>query len=158
MITEIVSITIAVISLIVAYLQFKHNKKIDHNKQLADNLNKLWSDEEIRSVIQMLEYNDTWYNEGFHGSPLEIKVDKTLQFLSHICFLRKNGILNDTEFDAFEYELKHLFQNKSVINYLSFLFHFSQRALANGQSSPFPFKDLLEYGIDNNLVDKSLFI
>ena len=111
---------------------------------------RLWSDEEIRTTVYMFEYEDSWYKDGFKDSETEIKVDKTLQYLSYICYLYKQGIIKENEFNIFEYEISRLFQNESAIRYLRFLPSFSKIAVgkADGEA-PCPFQDLLDYGLEH---------
>lgn len=158
MVIEIISLIIGAGGLCFGLYQFYQNSKIKRADQLNSIIFRIWSDEEIRSVIQLWEYNNTWYEpSSFHGSPEETKIDKTLQYLSYVCYLYKTKLLSKSEFATIEYEIVRALKNKSVIKYLQFLYLFSKTALSDKKSIPFPFQDLLDYGLENNLISKESF-
>ena len=71
-------------------------KKADYINELTD---KIRTDPIIRDTLYILDYGKPWYSIEFHfGSPMEVKVDKTLSYFSYICYLRNQRIISDTEF------------------------------------------------------------
>ena len=53
-------------------------------------------------VVKKIIYKK-WYSESFHQSgELELKVDKTLSYFSYICYLKRQKIITDKEFDFFK--------------------------------------------------------
>lgn len=154
---ELFSIVIAFCGFAFGLYQFHENSKIKRAETLSKLIFRLWSDEEIRSVVNMFEYNDNWFDTDFHGTEKEIIIDKTLQYLSFICYLYKHGILQEDEFNLFRYEISHLFKNRSAIKYMEYLFSFSRSELGKGDGIPFPFKALLSYGLENNLIKGEVF-
>ena len=158
MITEIISLVLGAAGLCFGLYQFYQNSKIKRAEQLNSIITRIWSDDEIRSVIQMWEYNDSWYEpSSFHGSARETKIDKTLQYLSYVCYMYKMKLLHENEFATIEYEIVRALKNKSVIEYLQFLYSFSKCAVSDNRTIPFPFIDLLNYGLDKSIISKELF-
>ena len=99
-----------------------------------------------------------WYYESFHQSgELELKVDKTLSYFSYICYLKRQKIITDKEFDFFKYEVERILMNQQVQDYFYNLYHFSKKF-----KTPFTFKYLFEYGekgkmFDDDFYDKSAY-
>lgn len=106
----------------------------------------------------MFDYGEEWYSMQFHGSgELELKVDKTLSYFSYICYLKRQKIISNKEFDFFKYEVERILMNQQVQDYFYNLFHFS-----NKFGTPFTFKYLFEYGkkrkmFENNFYDKNAY-
>ena len=88
---------------------------------------------------------------------MELKVDKTLSYFSYICYLKRQKIISNKEFDFFKYEVERILMNQQVQDYFYNLFHFS-----NKFGTPFTFKYLFEYGkkrkmFENNFYDKNAY-
>ena len=67
---------------------------------INDLIEKIRTDEYIKDVVYMFDYNKKWYSESFQQSgELELKVDKTLSYFSYICNLKRQKIITDKEFD-----------------------------------------------------------
>ena len=106
----------------------------------------------------MFDYDKKWYSRQFHESgELELKVDKTLSYFSYICYLKRQKIISNKEFDFFKYEIERILMNQQVQDYFYNLYHFS-----NELGTPFTFKYLFEYGkkrkmFDDNFYDKNAY-
>lgn len=151
---EIISVTTGIVGLVFGLYQYYRNSKDRRSLRLNELIFRLWSDEEIRSTIQLFEYDTTWYhNCSFVSRDTETRVDKTLQYLSYICYLKKQGVITQNEFNVFEYEISRLFHNRCVKEYLDFLLSFSRSEFGdNTGKPPFPFHDLLDFGRRNNYI------
>ena len=68
---ELFSIVIAFCGFAFGLYQFHENSKIKRAETLSKLIFRLWSDEEIRSVVNMFEYNDNWFETDFHGTEKE---------------------------------------------------------------------------------------
>ena len=154
MVLEFISVCIGVSGLVFGLYQYYAANKVRRSEILSELIFKLGSDEEIRSAIYLFEYDNCWFNGSFRDSETEIKVDKTLQYLSYICYLYEQRIIKKNEFNVFEYEIARLFQNDCTIDYFNFLKGFSEDVVGkrNGKA-PFPFQDLLDFGIENGYID-----
>lgn len=118
-------------------------------------------DADIRDFIQQVEYNSFVFDSGFQGSQLEHKADKTLEYLSYICYLKEEHLIGEKEFAFVKYEIVHLLSNRDVVRYLRFLYHFSCGVLKQ-QPGPAPiadvtFKQLISYAYKNHYIDDSFF-
>lgn len=133
-----------------AGLQWKNNIRFERARYMEQLIEKITTDEDIVDVLFMIEYSEKWYTENFHGNKnLELKVDKTLSFLSYICYLRVKKIITEAEFEFFKYQLVHTLSDTQVEDYLYNLYHFTQK-----YCTEMTFRYLLEYAISNNLFDK----
>ncbi len=152
-IISIASLFFAVVGGIFAYIQWKEsvrNKRADYINDLTE---KIRTDEDIREIIYMLEYDEFVYDETFHGSgETERKIDKTLSHFSYICYLQKTNQITKVEFGFFKYEIERIITNPQIEEYLFNLYHF-----ANKTSTPITFKYLFEYGKKHNLFDEEFF-
>ena len=122
-------------------------------------LEKMRFGPDIKEVMYLFDYNDDWYNMGFHDNKtLEPKVDKALSYLSYICYLRKQRIISKREFCFFEYQINRTLMNSQTQDYLYNLYHFAQRSKASISFSP-----LIVYGkkakiITDDFYDKTSYI
>lgn len=143
---------------IFGYFQWRKNVRLKRAGYINELIEKIRTDNYIKDVIYMFDYNKEWYSEQFHGSgELELKVDKTLSYFSYICYLKKQRIISDVEFDFFKYEVERILMNQQVQDYFYNLHHFSKRF-----DTPFTFKYLFEYGkkekmFDDNFYDKKAY-
>ena len=156
MIVGVITAFCALGTLLFGVYQYSQYSKVKRSETLSKLVFKLWSDEEIRSIIYLFEYDNNWY-DNYHNTSKEVLIDKTLQYLSFICYQQKHGIIKEEEFEMFEYVIKRVFNNKSAIQYFSFLYSFSSNNLSNVEHVPFPFQNLLNYGLENGLIDSNKF-
>lgn len=80
-------------------------------------------------------------------------MDKTLSYLSYICYLVKEKHINKSDFMILEYEVNRACISPSVKCYLWNLYHFSA-----SQKAKCSFQHLIEYGIQNGLINESDFM
>lgn len=151
-ISSIVSTLILLTGTTLAYFQWKKNilfKKAEYVNELTE---KIRTDEDIKNVIYILEYDETWYNNKFHGSKFEVQMDKTLSYFSYICYLGEKKLLSKEEFQFFNYELVRIIENLQLQDYFYNLYHFSQK-----NKTKMTFEYLFDYGKKNKVFDKDFF-
>lgn len=145
-----------IVSVILAVVQWRRNSKLKRADYINDLIEKIRSDDDIRSVIYMIDYsgdNYIWYNEDFHKSgELERKVDKTLSYFSYICYLKYKKIISNDEFKFFKYEIERILKNSQVKEYFYNLYHFSEKF-----SVPLTFNYLFEYGVKMNIYEEEFY-
>lgn len=152
-ITSIISIILVIIGGVFGYYQWLKNMKLRRAGYINELTEKIRTDEMIRDVVYLFDYVKEWYSGEFHDSgEQELKVDKTLSYFSYICYLKRQKIITDVEFDFFRYEVERILTNKQVQDYFYNLYHFSDRF-----NTPFTFKYLFEYGNDRKLFDEDFF-
>lgn len=157
-IASVFSVVLVILGGIFGYYQWRKNVLLKRAGYINDLTEKIRADNYIKDVIYMFDYNKKWYSMQFHGSgELEFKVDKTLSYFSYICYLKRQKIISNKEFDFFKYEVERILMNQQVQDYFYNLYHFS-----NKFGIPFTFKYLFEYGkkrkmFDNNFYDKNAY-
>ena len=148
-----ISLLLVIIGGLFAYHKWRRDialKKADYINELTD---KSRTDPIIRDTLYILDYGKPWYSIEFHfGSPMEVKVDKTLSYFSYICYLRNQRIISDTEFKFFKYKLVKILVNRDVQDYLYNLYHYTKKL-----NLPLSFQCLVEYGEEHNLFDPDFF-
>lgn len=152
-ITSIISIILLIIGGIFGYYQWEKNIKLKRAEYINELTEKIRTDKYIKDVIYIFEYDIEWYSKKFHGSgELELKVDKTLSYFSYICYLMKQRIISQKEFNFFKYEIDRILTNDQVQDYLYNIYHFS-----NKNNTPLTFLYLFEYGKNTGKFDKNFY-
>lgn len=136
----LISVIIGGIFALIQWTKANRNRRAEFIHSLIE---KLYNDEDIASTIYLFEYDYEWYKGKFHNdmtNKLEPKVDKTLYYLSYICYLRCNNLISQKDFAFFDYIIKRMAQNPSDQKYISFLQDFSKK-----NKVEMPFIYLLDY-------------
>lgn len=121
------------------------------NAELIDKLvMRLRTDEKLKAVTYLLEYNKKWYVDDFHNSDSEQDIDYYLSFYSYICYLIKNKHITKKDAIFFEYHITIIAENEDMKKYLSFLYSYS-----NMRKAPMAFKYLYDYFMKKNLLVKN---
>lgn len=152
---SLISIIIAIIGGIFAYGQWRYSNKTKRADFISQIINKLRFDKEMADTISTIDYDFTWYDENFHNgnNELEYKIDKALSYLSYICYLIAERHISKRDFIILEYEINRACISPAVECYLWNLYHFS-----TFQNAKCSFQYLIEYGIQNKLIDEVEFI
>ena len=79
-----------------------------------------------------------------------MRIDKLLSYLSYICYLKQENNISDKEFRILQYEINRTCTSPSIQGYLWNLYHFSRK-----QGTDCSFQYLIDYGIKNNIIEKS---
>lgn len=143
----IISIIVGGIFTLRQWITTQKLKRADYIINLTD---KIRIDDNI--VFYLFEYSAQWYDDSFHGSQNEKKVDYTLSFFNCICYLKKHRIIKNTDFKFFKYQIDRIVQNSQYQDYMYNLFHFSKRV-----GLPISFPELFEYTKKSNYIDKSFY-
>lgn len=154
-ILSLLSVILVIIGGLFAYKQWEYSNKIKRAEFLDQIITNLRFDREIAETINMIDYSNGWYDEYFHNnrSGLEYKVDKVLSYLSYICYLVKEKHIRKIDFVILEYEINRICLSPAVKCYLWNLYHFSV-----SQKSKCSFQYLIDYGIQNGLINKIEFM
>ena len=152
-IASLISLLLVIVGGFFAYLRWKKNTLLKRAEYINELTEKIRTDDFIKDTIYDIEYDKPWYSQNFHGSGnSELRVDKTLSYFSYICYLKKQRIITNREFDFFKYEIKRILDNLQVQDYFYNLYHFS-----NKFDVPFTFKYLFEYGKKAKIFDKDFY-
>ena len=110
---------------IFALIQWHKSIQLKRSEFINQIIEKLRFNNEIVKAMYLVDYDQTWYDENFHGaSEKEYVIDKLLSYLSYICYLIKEHHLKKKESSILEYELRRACESWSVQAYLYNLYHF----------------------------------
>jgi hypothetical protein len=102
----LVSLVMGAIGGLFAFFQWRKNISLRRADYINVLIEKIRTDDIIKEIFYMIEYSQQhWYNEKFHQSTLEVKVDKCLSYFSYICYLKAMCLITKREYKFFEYEI-----------------------------------------------------
>ncbi len=172
--TFALSTALAIISIVFVGFQIKNNTDLKRTEYVEEISESVHFDERITEVIYLLEYEESnWYNDDFHDSDLEVKVDAALSRYDFICYLEHKKILKKDEMVIYNYELKMILRNDSMQQYLLFLCNWCAKVMDDTKervdqkksdiipksfTEIFPFWYLLKKGIDMGYIQESWII
>lgn len=151
-ILSIIMILLSIAGGIFAYRQWTTSNKTKRTELIKQVVEQLRFDKEMVDTMYLLEYDDMWYDDGFHNrnDDLEYRIDKLLSYLSYICYLKTEKHISNKEFRILRYEVNRVCTSPFVQSYLWNLYHFSQE-----EGVDCSFQYLIDYGISNKLIDQS---
>lgn len=133
---------------ILTLIQWRNSLKLKRSKFINQMIEKLRFNNEIVKAIYLIEYDQNWYDENFHGgSDKELVIDKLLSYLSYICYLISQNHLTKKESVILEYELRRVCASNTVQAYLFNIYHFSKK-----QKSICSFQYLIDYGLRLKII------
>jgi hypothetical protein len=131
----------AVVGAILVIMQIRSSNKTQRTVFLKDLYSTLYSDPEMRQAFYEIEYERFKYDDAFHDSPAEGRIDRFLGFLDMVCYLHSQGFLSLAEMEFFRYEMLRTYQNPEVRRYMAFLQQwFDQTAILDK-----PYESLWDY-------------
>ena len=139
----IVSLTFIAIGGVFVYWQWHKSLKTKRAEFINQILEKLRFDQNLPKTMYVVDYNQNWYKNSFHGSELEVSIDKLFSYVDYICYLKSTGNISKTEFKIFQYEINRICISSSSKRYLWNLYHFSKKI-----KTTCSFQYLIDYGID----------
>lgn len=119
----IIAAIIATIGIVLTLFQLFQTKKIKKAEIISDLLKSIRSNPRISRIEYLLEYGETWYDNSFHESEIELYIDDFLAHFNYICFLLDKKYIGKKEFEMFEYELGRIANNYDCLCYLWNLYH-----------------------------------
>ena len=140
---SLVSIIGLAIGGVFALIQWHNSTQLKRSEFINQIIEKLRFNSEIVKAMYIIDYDQTWYDENFHGgSEKELVIDKLLSYLSYICYLINGNHLTKNESSILEYELIRTCESWSTQAYLYNLYHFSKK-----RKSTCSFQYLIDYGL-----------
>lgn len=146
---SLVTLFFAVAGGIFALVKWNKDTLLQRSEKVNELLERIRSDKDMTRCIHLFDYETAWYDGKFHGGAIEKSVDRTLSYLSYICYLREERILKKKEFDFFRYELVRTVSNRDVQDYLYNVYHFSKF-----NNSPMTFEYLYRFAQKEGFLDK----
>ena len=118
--TDWIQILFTITAGIFALRLFQQSNKEKRNKYVADILNKFYGDNDIRKIIYSVDSGKNTKEIKF-GGQLEQQADKTIQYFNYIGYLIKEEELKAKDLKPFKYEIKRVFNNDTVQEYIKWL-------------------------------------
>jgi len=133
----------------VALFQWKKGQSLQRAKFVEQIVERLYLDNEMSKTLQRLDYYDDWYNKDFHGSEIEIVVDRHFAYLNYVCYLIRTGHISKSDKGVFLFEFHQIFNSTSACAYL-WNFNLNCRAIG----AIFPYYELIEFGVKEKFIDR----
>ena len=155
---KVIALICTIFGAIIAYKKWSNNQAWKRADYVYELLNKVRTDSDIKEIFHIIDYDsEVWYpfskreiKEALNSPSLysfEQKMDYTLGYFSHICYLHKLGIILDSDFAPFKYHINRTCKNHQVQSYLFNLYHFAKLSDSNCA-----FKYLIDYGLKSGLI------
>lgn len=134
---ETITITLSVLGGIFALLQWKKSNDYKRAELVNGLINTIRDNKTNSVVIDMIEWAELVYDSKFKtkntrgiegcssSEQMTIMVDGVLAHFNYICYLKRLHIFKRKDMAVFDYEIKRLFDNDQVCNYLYSLFLWS---------------------------------
>lgn len=148
-----ISLLFAVIGGGFALKQWINSNRVRRVEFLDKCIEKIRFTDDFKEILFMIDYDQFWYSPEFHGSDIEPRVDSFLSYLSYICYLRKCRYLSKKDILILDYFIRRTCISYSTQSYLWNFYHWSC-----SQNTVCSFSHLIEYGIQNKLIDKKEFM
>lgn len=110
-----------------AFWQIRSAARAQRANFLKDLYLQLRTDTDVARAFYLIEYDEFIYDESFHGSEIEPKVDRLLTLIDLVCEMRAQHIISKREMGFFEYQFRRVASNYSIQEYLNFLNNFYAR-------------------------------
>lgn len=108
---SILSLVTVIVGGIFAFIQWKRSQALKRADYINELNEKMRGDSALQDFVYMIDYGKSWYSKEFHkGGELEKNVDKSLAYFSYVCYLKEEKIINDKEFQFFEYRILFSFR------------------------------------------------
>jgi hypothetical protein len=147
---KIIAILFAAVGLYLNYWQLRKANNQRRTEIVSNVLWKIYNDKELSEIYYQIEYAEFIYDDDFHGSDNERKLDKLITIFDILAKQYYLGLVTIKDVDLASYECLVLYQNEEVNKYFIFLEGWFKR---RGIKSP-PFVKFREFG---RLVEKKHF-
>lgn len=120
-IIQFVALLIASVGLFLNLIQLRAANRQKRAEYIINLYNQAALDKDVLDMYYKIEYGKFKYDEKFHGSEEEIKLDKLIDMYDNIAKLYQLGnfTLRDLNYVAYRYLV--VYQDEAVGRYLSFL-------------------------------------
>jgi hypothetical protein len=137
-----ISAVFAAVGLILSVVQSRRSNKQARAALVAKFLSDFAGNDDMQSIFYSIEYSKFKYDDEFHDSEDERKLDKTLVHFANLALAWKSGLLQDDDICPVQYFARRLLRDNGVKEYLRFLDDWSDHA-ALGRH---PYQTLKEMG------------
>ncbi len=150
---ELIILSLTIIGGFFALFQWRQSYKLKRAEHLKEALEKIRDDEDFASVLYDIDYDVEWYTDEFlDDHSKEQRFDRVFAYFDYLCYLKNKYIMSKSEFRIFEYRITRMTKNKSFVDYMFNLYHFS-----NSNGTDMSFYHLLTYLRKNRLLDEDFW-
>ncbi len=121
LIVPIISLAIAAGAFTVNVYQTILTNKLRRAQIVSDCLHTFMNDAMMHEAFYKIEYDNFIYDESFHDSDDEKKVDKLLRHFSNLALLWQGKLLNIDDIHPVQYFILRIMNNCDIEKYLSFI-------------------------------------
>lgn len=114
------SVLIAIIQLFITLKMNRRKHKQSSAERVINLHEKFTHDDSCRKLFYDIEYNHFIYKD-IHDSPEEKALDTLLDYLSYVCRLYKQNLIEKEDLMFFEYEILKVYRNNEIQKYFAFL-------------------------------------
>jgi len=116
-----VSAVFAAAGLLLNVLQSRRSNKQARATLVAKFLSDFADDEDMQKIFYDIEYSKFRYDDDFHESESERRLDKLLVHFSNLALAWKSGLLKDDDINPVQYYARRLLRDADVGEYLRFV-------------------------------------
>ena len=127
---------VTALGVMAAFWQIRTGAKAQRATFLKDLYMQLRTDESVAEAFYLIEYSEFVYDQSFHGSILEKKVDRLLTLIDLVCEMRSQRIISKREMQFFRYQFLRVAADPSIRDYLLFLDMFYKRVGMDRRAFP----------------------
>ncbi|MDH4482639.1 MAG: hypothetical protein QE279_08015 [Rhodoferax sp.] len=137
-----VSALFAAVGLYLNYIQNGRTNRQARASLVAKFLSDFADDKEMQSIFYAIEYSKFHYDDNFHDSDEERKLDRLIVHFANLALAWKSGLLENLDIVPVEYFARRLLRDEGVKSYLRFLDNWSDHA----ELGAHPYQALKEMG------------
>lgn len=123
-----VSAVFAAIGLMLNVQQSRRTNRQARATLVAKFLSEFTDNADMQSIFYAIEYSKFEYNDEFHESDAEKKLDKTLVHFANLALAWKSGLLEYQDILPAQYFVRRLLRDDGVKMYLHFVENWSDHA------------------------------
>lgn len=116
-----ISAVFAAIGLILNVMQSRRTNRQARATVVSKFLSDFANDEDMQGIFYAIEYSKFYYDDDFHDSENERKLDKTLIHFTNLALAWKFGLLEDRDIFPVQYFVRRLLRDEGVTAYLRFI-------------------------------------
>jgi len=120
-ILKIIAVLIALVGLFLNAWQLYQNNNFRRSEIVSNVLFKTFDDEKISKMFYKLEYDKFTYDDNFHNSKDEERLDKTLVLFNILAKQYYMNLITLEDIEEISYDFLTIYDNQEVQKYLKFL-------------------------------------
>lgn len=112
---------VTALGVMAAFWEMRMGARAQRASFLKDLYMQMRTDEDVARAFYLIEYGKFVYDDAFHGSEVEPKIDRLLTVCDLVCEMRLQGVITRREMGFFSYQFDRVAHDKHVQAYLEHL-------------------------------------